>query len=99
MSAYPEDNKAACANASAPHPAESKTPGMHRNFTRENREAPSPSVGSRIRTAGRRRRAIKAQMYGDGEWSGGIVPAKRSNEGLGRLQEIVEGRLPGLGLQ
>ena len=47
MSAYPEDNQAVCANASAPHPAESKTPGMHRNFTRENREAPLPSVGSR----------------------------------------------------
>ena len=30
----------------------------------------------------------KAQMYGDGESSGGIVPAKRSNEGLGRLQEM-----------
>jgi hypothetical protein len=28
-------------------PAESKTPGMHRNSTRENREAPLPSVGSR----------------------------------------------------
>jgi len=55
VSAYPEDNRAACDNASAQRPAESKTPGMHRNFTRENREAPLPSVGSRTRTAGRRR--------------------------------------------
>jgi hypothetical protein len=44
VSAYPEDHKAARDIASAPHPAESKTPGMHRNFTRENREAPSPSA-------------------------------------------------------
>lgn len=44
VSAYPEDNKVACDNASALHPAESKTPGMHRNFTRENREPPLPSV-------------------------------------------------------
>ena len=36
-------------------PAESKTPGMHRNFTRENRETPPPSVVSMTRTAGRRR--------------------------------------------
>ena len=55
VSAYPEDNKAVRDNASAPHPAESKTPGMHRNFARENRETPWPSVGSRTRTAGRRR--------------------------------------------
>ena len=55
VSAYPEDNRAARDNASAPCPAESKTPGMHRNFTRENREAPLPSVGSATRTAGRRR--------------------------------------------
>ena len=39
-------------------------------------------------------KSYKTQMYGDGESSGGIVPAKRSKEGLGGLQEIVEGRLP-----
>jgi len=27
-------------------PTESETPSMHRNFTRENREAPSTSVGA-----------------------------------------------------
>ena len=54
-SAYPEDNTAACASASASRPAESKTPSMHRNFTCENREAPLPSVVSRTRAAGRRR--------------------------------------------
>ena len=36
-------------------PAESKTPRMHRNFTRENRETPLPSVAARRRTGGRRR--------------------------------------------
>ena len=54
VSAYPEDHKTACENASAPNPAESKTPSMHRNFTRENREAPPSSVVGRTRTAGRR---------------------------------------------
>jgi hypothetical protein len=33
-------------------PAESKTPRMHRNFTRENREAPLLSVVRETRTAG-----------------------------------------------
>jgi len=55
VSPYPEDNMTACDNASAPRPAESETPCMHRNSTRENRETPLPSVGSRTRTAGRRR--------------------------------------------
>ena len=36
-------------------PAESKTPGMHGNFTRENRETPLASVARRTRTGGRRR--------------------------------------------
>jgi hypothetical protein len=35
-------------------PVESKTPGMQRNFMRENRETPSPPAGSE--RAGRRRR-------------------------------------------
>jgi hypothetical protein len=47
VSAHPEDNNPACDNASAPGPAESKTPCMHRNFTRENRETPWLSVGVR----------------------------------------------------
>ena len=36
-------------------PAESKTPGMHRNFTRENREAPWPPAVERQRAGGRKR--------------------------------------------
>lgn len=37
--------------------------------------------------------SYKARMNGGGESSGGIVPAKRSNEGRGGPKEIVEGRL------
>ena len=55
VSAHPEDNKAVYVNASALSPAESKTPGMHRNSTRENRETPLLSVVGTTRTAGRRR--------------------------------------------
>jgi len=36
-------------------PAESKTPGMRRNFLRENRETPWPSVAKLGRTGGRTR--------------------------------------------
>ena len=35
--------------------AESKTPGMHGNFTRENRETQLPSAAARRRIGGRRR--------------------------------------------
>jgi hypothetical protein len=35
----------------------------------------------------------KSHMHGDRESSGGIVPAKRLNEGQGGPKEIVEGRL------
>ena len=34
----------------------------------------------------------KSHMHGSGESHSGIVPAKRSNEGRGGPQEIVEGR-------
>ena len=38
--------------------------------------------------------SYKTQMHGGGESYSGVVPTKRSNEGLGRPKEIVEGRLP-----
>src|ERR1017187_7382323 len=53
-----EGNTELRVNASATGPAESKTPCMHRNFTRENREAPWPSLVGRTGNAGRRRGAI-----------------------------------------
>jgi len=37
------------------HPAESKTPSMHRNFRRENRETPLLSVVSPTQPDGRQR--------------------------------------------
>ncbi len=58
-------------------PAESKTPSMYRNITNENREASGPFVVGRTRTAGRRRRAIKAQMNGSVESYSGIVCAEQ----------------------
>ena len=36
--------------------------------------------------------SYKTHMYGGGESYSGIVPAKQPNEGLGRPQEVVEGR-------
>ena len=42
---------------SAPGPAESQTPGMRRNFLRENRETPWSSVHNSERTGGRTRKA------------------------------------------
>ena len=36
--------------------------------------------------------SYKTRMHGGGESYSGIVPAKRSNEGQGGPQEIVEGR-------
>src|SRR5437764_7184962 len=73
-------------------PAESKTPSMHRNSMRENREAPRPSVVSRTRTAWEKAKSYETQMNGSGESYSGIVPAKRSNESQGGPKEIVEGR-------
>ena len=72
--------------------AESKTPGMHRNFTHENRETPLPSAASKA--ADRREKAMshKSHRHGSGESYSGIVPVKRSNEGRGGPKEIVEER-------
>ena len=73
-------------------PAESKTPCMHRNSTRENRETPSPPAASK--EAGRWEKAMsyKTHMHGGGESYSGIVPAKQPNKGGGRSAEVVEGR-------
>jgi len=59
---FTESNKAVCVKGECTVAlrsrfveSASKTPRMHRNFTRENREAPLLSVVSRTRTAGRKR--------------------------------------------
>jgi RNA-directed DNA polymerase len=74
--------------------AQSKTPGMHRNSTRENRETPSTPAGKDA--AGRLEKALseKSNMYVDGESDGRIVPAKRPNKGEQAPAEGVEGRRP-----
>ena len=64
-------------------PAESKTPRMHRNFTRENREAPWPSAVSRTADRWEKAMSYKSHMHGGGESYSGIVPAKQPNEGEG----------------
>src|SRR5713101_5533929 len=74
--------------------AQSKTPGMHGNSTRENRE--TPSTPAREDAAGRLEKALsqKSNMYVDGESDGRIVPAKRPNKGEQAPAEGVEGRRP-----
>ena len=73
-------------------PAESKTPSMHRNFTRENRETPWPPAVNQA--AGRWEKAMsyKAHMDGGGESYSGVVPAKQPNKGGRPPAEVVEGR-------
>jgi RNA-directed DNA polymerase len=65
---------------------------MHRNFTRENREAPLSSVAREGTDRWEKAKSYKAQMHGSGESYSGIVPAKQPNEGRGRPKEVGEGR-------
>jgi len=55
VSDQPEGNRAGRASASASCPAESKTPGTHRNSMRENREAPWPPAAEEQRVGWRKR--------------------------------------------
>src|SRR5271169_997966 len=72
--------------------AQSKTPGMHGNSTRENRETPSTPVGEDA--AGRLEKALspKSNMHVDGESDDRIVPAKCRNNGEQAPAEGMEGR-------
>jgi hypothetical protein len=72
-------------------PAESKTPRMHRNFTRENREA---QLVIRRKRTDRWEKAMsyKAHMNDDRDSSSGIVPTKRLNEDRGGSKGTVEER-------
>ena len=60
-----------------PDPAQSETPGMYGNSTRENRETPSMPAGKDA--AGRLEKALsrKSNMYVDGESDGRIVCAEQ----------------------
>src|SRR5262249_40228124 len=72
------------------NPAQSETPGMSGNSTRENRETPSVSGSS---TPDRLEKATSytSSMNADGESDEQVVPAKRSNKGERYPAEGVEG--------
>ena len=72
--------------------AQSETPGMHGNSTRENREAPWVPVEA----AGRLEKAMsrKTNMYAGGESDGCVVPTKCPNNSGEPLAEGIEGRQP-----
>jgi RNA-directed DNA polymerase len=74
--------------------AQSKTPGMYGNSTRENRETPSTPAGEDA--AGRLEKALSrtANMHADGGSDGRIVPAKCPNKGEQASAEGMEGRRP-----
>jgi hypothetical protein len=74
--------------------AQSETPGMHRNSTRENRETPSTPAGEDA--AGRLEKALSrtANMHVKGESDGRIIPAKYPNKGEQAPAEGMEGRRP-----
>src|SRR5437660_7497444 len=61
--------------------AQSKTPGMYGNSTRENRETLSTPAGEDA--AGRLEKALsqKSNMHVDGDSDGRVVPAKCPNKG------------------
>jgi hypothetical protein len=74
--------------------AQSATPSMHGNSTREDRATPSMPVVEDV--AGRLEKALsaKSNMYGEGKSDGRIVPAKCPNNGEQAPAEGMEGRRP-----
>ena len=87
----PEGQERRCAPTRARRgPAESKTPRMHRNSTRENREAPIAPAQS----AGRSEKPMryKSETNVAGESSGCIVLTKCPNKARRLAAEGIEGR-------
>ena len=74
--------------------AQSETPSMHGNSTRENREAPSVPIADKA--AGRLEKAMsqESNMHADGESDGCVVPTKCPNKGGKPPAEGMEGRQP-----
>src|SRR6202163_1774650 len=72
--------------------AQSETPGMHGNSTRENRETQSAPV----EVAGRLEKAMsrKSNMHAGGESDGCVLPTKCPNNSGQPLAEGMEGRQP-----
>ena len=75
-----------------PDSAQSETPGMQGNSTRENRETPATPVGADA--AGRLEKALspKSNMHVVGESDDRIVPAKCRNNGEQASADGMEGR-------
>src|ERR1700687_6072073 len=74
--------------------AQSETPGMHGNSTRENRETPSMPIAEVA--AGRLEKAMsrKSNMHAGGGSDGCVVPSKCLNKGGQLPAEGMEGRQP-----
>src|SRR4051794_15376159 len=72
------------------NPAQSETPGMSGNSTRENRETPSAS-GSSMPDRLAKATSYTASMNAGGESDEQVVPAKRSNKEEQSPAESVEG--------
>jgi len=74
--------------------AQSETPGMYGNSTRENRETPLTLAGED--TAGRLEKAVsqKSNMHVGGESDGRVIPTKCPNNGEQAPAEGMEGRRP-----
>src|SRR5215469_1840857 len=74
--------------------AQSETPGMHGNSTRENRETPSTPVVEVA--AGRLEKAMsrESNMHAGGESDGCVLPSKCPNNGGQPPAEGTEGRQP-----
>src|SRR5258705_10932171 len=74
--------------------AQSETPGMHGNSTRENRETPLAPVAKAA--TGRLEKAMsqKTNMHAGGEADGCVIPSKCPNKGGKPPAEGMEGRQP-----
>jgi RNA-directed DNA polymerase len=74
--------------------AQSETPGMYGNSTRENRETPLTPAGEDA--AGRLEKAVsqKSNMHVGGESDGRVIPTKCPNNGEQAPAEGMEGRRP-----
>src|SRR5438477_7996677 len=77
-----------------PDAAQSKTPGMHGNSTRENRETPSTPAGKDAADRLEKALSQKSNMYVDGESDGCVLPAKCPNNGGKPSAEGMEERQP-----
>src|SRR5258706_5436267 len=74
--------------------AQSETPGMHGNSTRENRETPLAPGAKAARGRLEKAMSQKANRQAVGEWKGCVIPSKCPNKGGQPPAEGMEGRQP-----